>query len=162
MTSKRRLAPYRQSLAGVLLAAREAVMAPIRPMLRDAGVTEQQWRVLRALLDEGPIDPSRLAQSALLFPASITRILRELAERGLIQREADPKDGRRSIVAISPSGEALVQQTAGHTLQMLDIYAARFGPDRLQALMSELRDLTASIAPLGEDAEDSRADAPGD
>jgi homoprotocatechuate degradation regulator HpaR len=145
MNSNRQLAPYRRSLAGALLAAREAVMAPIRPMLRDAGVTEQQWRVLRVLLDQGPIDPSRLAEAAILLPPSITRILRELVERGLIVREADPLDGRRSIVAISPSGIALVEQTASRTHELLDIYAERFGPERLQNLLSELRDFTAAI-----------------
>lgn len=160
MTSRRRLAPYRRSLAGALLTAREAVMAPIRPMLRDAGVTEQQWRVLRVLQDEGSIDPSRLARSALLFPASITRILRELAERELVRREADPNDGRRSIVAITPSGAALVEQTAAHTLEMLDLYAERFGQHRLQALLGELRDLAVAIAPLAE--EDSGAEDLGD
>ena len=141
----RRLAPYRKSLAGVLLAAREAVMAPIRPVLREAGVTEQQWRVLRVLADEGPSDPSRLAAAAILHAPSVTRILRELLERGLIERAGDPHDGRRSIVAISAAGEALVRRTAEHTLALLDSYAARFGAERLQQLIEELRGFTAAI-----------------
>ena len=32
-----------------LMRAREQVMAPIRNMLADSGITEQQWRVLRVL-----------------------------------------------------------------------------------------------------------------
>ena len=39
--AKAGLTRYSESLAGTLLAAREAVMAPIRPILRDANVTEQ-------------------------------------------------------------------------------------------------------------------------
>ena len=100
------LPPYRQSIAGLLLAAREATMAPIRPKLRAADVTEQQWRVLRVLSDEGRLDIAALAASAMLHGPSVTRILKELGERGLIARDVDPQDKRRSIIAISEAGRA--------------------------------------------------------
>ena len=59
--------------------------------LRDAGVTEQQWRVLRVLIDNTRIDVSALAAAALLRAPSLTRILRELEGRGLI----DPRNRQR-------------------------------------------------------------------
>ena len=139
------LPPYRVSLAGTLLAAREAVMAPIRPFLRSAGVTEQQWRVLRVLSDMGPLDPSGLAAAALLHAPSVTRILKELAERRLVVREPDPADGRRSVIRLSDGGDALVARTAAHTLALLDRYAAAFGRERLSALQAELVALAAAI-----------------
>jgi homoprotocatechuate degradation regulator HpaR len=143
----RKLAPYRLSLAGTLLAAREAVMAPIRPMLREADVTEQQWRVLRVLDDAGPLDTSTLAQAALLYPPSVTRILKDLLERALIVRERDPQDGRRSFISLTAAGADLIRETASHTIQHLDRYAAVFGQDRLDALMAELRALIEAIGP---------------
>ncbi|WP_016745321.1 homoprotocatechuate degradation operon regulator HpaR [Rhizorhabdus wittichii] len=148
---RRKLQPYRQSLAGTLLAAREAVMAPLRPMLRDAGVTEQQWRVLRVIRDSQPIDATALADAALLFGPSVTRILKELLDRRLIVRETDPRDRRRSIVTLTPAGRALIEHTASQTVQVLDRYAERFGPERLDALKNELRALIDAIGPLGED-----------
>ena len=48
----------------VLLLAREAVMERFRPMLRDFGVTEQQWRVLRSLEEVGAMDLGDLADPA--------------------------------------------------------------------------------------------------
>ena len=140
-----RLPPYRQSLAGTLLAAREAVMAPIRPMLREADVTEQQWRVLRVLNDQGALDPTSLAQAALLYPPSVTRILKELADRGLVARESDPGDRRRSIITLTASGTALLRDTAQHTVATLRAYRESFGAERLDALMDELRAFTAAI-----------------
>lgn len=142
----RQLPPYRESLAGRLLSAREAVMAPIRPILRTAGVTEQQWRVLRTLTDEGGIDVTTLAYNAMLRPPSLTRILKELTERKLVIREADAEDGRRSIVTISPAGRALVDETTAAYLATLDRYADTFGVDRFQALLDELAVLTDAIA----------------
>ena len=139
------LLPYRQSLAGSLLAAREAVMAPIRPMLVEAGVTEQQWRVLRILNDSGPIDLKTLADSALLFGPSVTRILKDLVARGLVKRQANPRDGRGAIVRLTASGKTLIETTAAQTAQQLDTYAKRFGEKRLKNLIAELKALSAAI-----------------
>jgi homoprotocatechuate degradation regulator HpaR len=140
-----RLPAYRRSLAGTLLAAREAVMAPIRPTLRDANVTEQQWRVLRVLADVQSIDARRIAEAALLHAPSVTRILKELSERNLIERRIDTQDGRRAIIAITPSGIDLLNDTATHTLKVIDQYAKTFGHERLDALMREIAAFTASI-----------------
>lgn len=140
------LAPYRQSLAGTLLAAREAVMAPIRPMLREAGVTEQQWRVLRVLNDTGPLDPTSLAHAALLYAPSVTRIIKDLSDRGFVTREIDANDRRRAIVALAPIGAALLRDTARHTAATLADYRKRFGAKRLDALMAELRLFSATIS----------------
>lgn len=133
-------------------------MAPIRPMLRAAGVTEQQWRALRVLVDEGPTDTSHLARAALLHAPSLTRILRELVDRGLVERRVDPQDGRRSIIAVSPSGRSLVDRTAVHTMAMLDEYERRFGGDRLAALRRELVDLARAISSLVGDDEAAKRD----
>ncbi|RKF17628.1 MarR family transcriptional regulator [Altericroceibacterium spongiae] len=89
--------------------------------------------------------PSHLARSAILHAPSVTRILRELEARNLIYRTPDPADGRRSIIGISETGRELVEQTATQTLEYLDAYADSFGPERLAALLSEIRAFTETI-----------------
>ena len=96
--------PYRASLAGDLLGAREAFMGPIRPILGDASVTEQQWRVLRVLAFERPTEPSVRAEAALLHAPSLPRILKDLVDRRLIMREADTQDRRRANLTHSDQG----------------------------------------------------------
>lgn len=152
-TKFKTLPPYRESLAGVLLAAREAAMAPFRPMLRDAGVTEQQWRVLRVLDNQGPTDPTRLANLALLYSPSVARILRELADRKLIIRKQDPTDLRRAVISLSNSGRALIRETSRYTVRALNEYTERFGAERLERLIDELRAFTETIAPLAPQSE---------
>ncbi|WP_326523860.1 homoprotocatechuate degradation operon regulator HpaR [Sphingomonas sp.] len=139
------LLPYNISLAGTLLAAREAVMAPIRPFLREAGVTEQQWRVLRVLSDATRLDPSTLATHAMLHPPSVTRILRDLLDKGLIVRSADETDGRRSFIALTDEGRAVVEHTAEHTMRILRQYEEHFGKARLAAMRSELKELADTL-----------------
>lgn len=146
MSGLKKLPPYPRSLAGTLLAAREAVMAPIRPVLREAGVTDQQWRVLRVLADAGPLDAAGIAARALLYPPSVTRIVRELVERGLLSRATDDDDRRRWVIAITPEGERFMQHTAEHTAQLLQAYAKAFGPARLTAFIEEASALTQMLS----------------
>lgn len=129
--------PYPQSLAGTLLAAREAVMGPLRVHLRAAEVTEQQWRVLRVLDYSGPMDARSIAEQALLYPPSVTRILKELGDRGFITRASDPNDARRTVVSITPQGRSLIAATAQHTSALLAAYAEAFGEQRLDAFRRE-------------------------
>ena len=148
MTSKKSfgLLPYTQSLAGSLLAAREAVMVPIRPYLRSASVTEQQWRVLRVLADAKTLDARGIADKALLYAPTVTRILKDLADRKLIDRHIDPSDARRSIIAITENGRKLVSGTAKYTRILLDSYGEEFGQQRLDAFKVEALALADALA----------------
>lgn len=145
MSNGAKLPPYRKSLAGSLLSAREAMMRPIRPLLREAGVTEQQWRVLRVLDGEGDQDVTGLAEAAILFPPSLTRIIRDLGDRGLIVRKQDPVDGRKWIVSITNEGLALVRQTSAQTSRELAAFKQKFGADRLDELIAALREFQKAI-----------------
>jgi len=163
MTSKARssvtsLPPYPGSLAGSLLAAREAVMVPIRPVLRAAGFTDQQWRVLRVLADSGPLDASSIAELALLYPPSVTRILRELEEREFIDRKSDPADRRRSVIDVTPAGKAIVRETAKRTTEVLARYDAAFGEERLARLISEAAELSRALARFAPEGSPGRGD----
>ncbi|WP_179506778.1 MULTISPECIES: MarR family transcriptional regulator [unclassified Sphingomonas] len=137
---------YTESIAGSLLAAREAVMAPIRPHLRASNVTEQQWRVLRVLADATSLDARGIAEAALLYAPTVTRILKELGERKLIIRHIDPVDGRRSIISITEEGLSLVHDTAKHTRTLIDAYIEEFGRERLEAFRLEAKALAAALA----------------
>ena len=69
-TTEARRAPMREfsrSLPMSLLRAREAVMRQFRPSLRNHGLTEQQWRILRALTAVDTIEVTELARVAFLL-----------------------------------------------------------------------------------------------
>ena len=93
-----RRAPMREfsrSLPMSLLRAREAVMRQFRPSLRNHGLTEQQWRILRALTAVDAIEVTELARVAFLLGPSLSRILRDLEARDLIERRTAEADLRR-------------------------------------------------------------------
>jgi homoprotocatechuate degradation regulator HpaR len=106
-----------RSLPIALLRAREKVMGPIRAMLSDVGVTEQQWRVLRVLDERGPLDPTEIADRSVLLLPSLTRILQTLVAKGLVSRSPHPTDRRKQVVSITANAgpAARSAQRAGST-----------------------------------------------
>src|SRR6476619_8586408 len=76
---------FSRSLPMSLLRAREAVMRQFRPSLRQHGLTEQQWRILRGLTAVDAIEVTELARMAFLLGPSLSRILRDLEARHLIE-----------------------------------------------------------------------------
>ena len=141
----RKLPPFEQTLGAILLSAKEAVLAPMRPTLREYNITEPQWRVLRFINDRGAADASGLAEVGLLHAPSVTRILKELEQRKLIVRETDVNDRRRNLVALSPEGREVVKVISRQVLHVMREHSVRFGDQRMEKLLNELRALTAAI-----------------
>ena len=96
-------------MGATLLVAKEAVLAPMRPKLREYDITEPQWRVLRVINDRGAADATGLAEVGLLHAPSVTRILKDLETRKLIVRQPDPNDRRRSVVVLTEEGREVVK-----------------------------------------------------
>jgi len=129
-----RLRAFNKSLPMALLRAREAVMRQFRPSLNSYGITEQQWRVLRALTSVDTIEVLELASATFLLAPSLSRILKDLDDRALILRRTSDTDLRRGLVSISPAGRALIER-AGHTSEAIySQITSRFGAEKLKAL----------------------------
>ena len=69
------LRDFSRSLPMALMRTREAVMEQFRPLLREHGITEQQWRVLRALSGVRKVNASELAEITCISMPSLSRIL---------------------------------------------------------------------------------------
>ncbi|MEM9035523.1 MAG: homoprotocatechuate degradation operon regulator HpaR [Actinomycetota bacterium] len=136
--------PFSASLPMALLQAREAAMRLFRPMLAEHDLTEQQWRVLRALtaVDE-PIGAGALAERTFLLAPSLSRILANLVERRLISRSADPADQRRALFALTTDGVTMVGVVAPASEERYAAIEAAFGAERLGRLLDELHALAA-------------------
>ncbi len=130
------------SLPMSLLRAREAVMSHFRPMLDRHGVNEQQWRVIRVLAEAGEMDASEVAERANILAPSLTRMIKALTERRLIVKARDEGDGRRVILTIAPAGLDLLKEVSPDSARIYDEIEARFGRERVEALLKLLDELT--------------------
>jgi DNA-binding MarR family transcriptional regulator len=95
-------------------AARElrAVVGRLRRRLREVadtgGLSPSQTAVL-SRLKEGAFSASGLAVAERVRPQSMAATLAALEERGLLEREPDPRDGRRLLVSLSAAGRERVE-----------------------------------------------------
>ncbi len=141
MTTQSSILNTSASLPIALLRAREKVMGPARRLLADAGVTEQQWRVVRVLVEEGPLDPTTISERAVLLLPSLTRILQKLEEKEYISRVRDEKDGRRQVISATPSGCKLIADNIPGARVYAQQLRAHLGDGRYELLLDLLNEL---------------------
>jgi homoprotocatechuate degradation regulator HpaR len=130
-----------RSLPIALLRARERVMGPIRALLSDVNLTEQQWRVLRVVQESGPIDPTQIADQACLLLPSLTRILQKLQEKGLIDRARDETDRRRQVITLTDAGMQVIEANIDDSLALIERTREKMGAEDYEALLDLLRKL---------------------
>jgi homoprotocatechuate degradation regulator HpaR len=139
---------FSRSLPMALLRAREAVMRQFRPSLRRHGLTEQQWRILRALASVDGSEVTELARTAFLLGPSLSRILRDLEARRLIERRTATDDLRRAMVSISEKGLKLMETVAPSSEAIYAAITKRYGARKLAELHEMLGALEHSLAGL--------------
>lgn len=101
-----------RNLPLLLLQAREQVIARFRPTLNEHGITEQQWRIVRALIDTGPLEPREIGDLCRISSPSLAGVLSRMEELGYIRRKRLDHDQRRLRVSLTPRSRALSARMA--------------------------------------------------
>ena len=81
--------------------------------LEAQGVTVAEWVLLRELYGEASLGPSRLAERMGLTRGAVSKLANRLSAKHLISREDRNDDARAHMLALTPSGRALVPRLAG-------------------------------------------------
>lgn len=97
-----------RNLPHLLLRGRETMMAYFRPILKAAGLTDQQWRIYRMLDARGSMEPNQLARACLILSPSLTRMLSAMEATGMIQRTPSSTDQRRQMISLTAKSRALI------------------------------------------------------
>lgn len=140
------LRDFEHSLPMELLKARESAMTRFRPMLRSHGLTEQQWRVIRALAATDNIDASELARRSFLLAPSLTRILQHLESEKLVKRSSDDNDQRRAVFALTTPGRKLFSVVGPDSEALYTEIEREFGIEKLEMLYDLLADFYQTLS----------------
>ncbi|MCP4819495.1 MAG: MarR family transcriptional regulator [Shimia sp.] len=132
-----------RSLPIALIRAREGVMLPIRDMLSETGITEQQWRILRVLSEYGRTDSKTVADRSSLLFSSLTRIAATLREKGLVIQIRDDADRRRQFLEITPEGQKIIDDHASQSAGIVASFRDTLGAENYETLL----DLLAMLDP---------------
>ena len=147
--------PHR-NLPLLLLRAREDVIGRFRPILNAHGVTEQQWRILRALAESEPhaLEPRQICDICTLSSPSLAGVLARMDELGLVERRRVDSDQRRVLVSLTAKSRALVRRMAPLVEREYQALEAAVGRDLVREAYDVLDRLSGSCAP------DRRAESP--
>ena len=139
MTSRMR--PFQRSLPMQLMLAREAVMQRFRPHLNANGLTDQQWRIVRALNEVETLDIAALGRACCLHTASLSRILPNLEAEGFVARKANTQDQRRVSVSLTAKGRKLFETVAPQSEAIYAQLAQEIGAQRIEQIYRLLDDV---------------------
>src|SRR5215210_1422480 len=91
---------------------RLAIARMARRMRQEAGddLSPSMMAALATIENRGPLTPSELAEFERIKRPTATRVLRRLEDDGLIERTADPSDGRSAVVSVTREGAALLKK----------------------------------------------------
>jgi homoprotocatechuate degradation regulator HpaR len=147
-----------RNLPLLLLQARERVFAHFRPILNDNGITEQQWRIVRALLESGPLEPREIGALCHISSPSLAGVLARMDDLGLVTRERMADDARRVKVSLTPRSRQLAARMAPRIEATYRELEARIGADAAERLYATLDELIEMLDAGGgsEDGEEAR------
>ncbi len=138
--------------------ARERVIGRFRPLLHAQRITEQQWRIVRLLLESGPLEPRQIGEACNISSPSLAGVLARMANMGLIDRERFDNDQRRVRVSLNARSRALAERLAPRIEAVYAGIEARVGAEFTRRLYGMLDELIVRLD--AEDAADADAAAP--
>ena len=108
------------------------------------GMTPERLSALSVIEKRGPISVTALADSELVRPATMSRMVTALVDEGLVKRSGDKTDGRGVLVSATPKGRRVYQRAQEQRLAHLAEVLESLSDDQLVAM----RGLTSALEQL--------------
>jgi DNA-binding MarR family transcriptional regulator len=131
---------------GRLLRAATLIVHTTDAMLVQHGLNRGEFEILAALRRVGePQTPSELTMVSLASAPATTKRIRSLADRGLVRRTANPRDGRGAFVALTRRGTNLIDRVFPRMLDTERDLLAQIPPDAQPEVTAAMRRVVASV-----------------
>jgi homoprotocatechuate degradation regulator HpaR len=134
-----------RNLPLLMLQAREHVIGRFRPVLNAHGITEQQWRIVRVLLDAGGLEPREIGELCRLSSPSLAGVLKRMEEIGWVDRKRLAHDQRRVRVSLTARSRALAARMAPQIEAVYARVERLLGQEFCNHLYGALDDLIAKL-----------------
>jgi len=117
-------------------------MRGFRKWLREHGINEQEWRIMRALIEVDRIEIGELAECVFILKPSATRTIKNLEARGIVSRTRSSADQRRAFIALTARGRELFDELSPHSEVEYARITKLIGAADMQELYELLRRVT--------------------
>lgn len=128
------------SLTIALMQAREVAMTYFRPIVKQHNLTEQQWRIVRVLVDNPSMDFHDLAAATCILRPSLTGILTRMERDGLVLRLKPVNDQRKLYVSLTKEGHALYERAQAKVEEAYQQIEKQFTPEKMKQLTALLHE----------------------
>lgn len=118
-------APDTLPLIMLLHHAQDAMFAHARPIWARHDLTPAEFDVLATLRNASPpyeLTPSRLQDSVLITSGGLTKVMRQLEERGLAVRSQDPDDQRIKPIRLTRDGKKRIERAMAEVTATADAW----------------------------------------
>lgn len=136
MTTPTRTRTTIAELAALLRPSLLRLTRIIRNQRVDISVSLTQLSAMSTLHKRGSMSAGELASCERVQPPSMTKVLSNLEDRGLVRRDAHPGDRRQAIIAITEAGIALLDSERRSRDTWLSLRLAQLTPDERALLRS--------------------------
>jgi DNA-binding MarR family transcriptional regulator len=124
-----------QEVAASLRTSLGFVVRRLKQARTEGDLTLPESSALARLDRGGPATAAELARQEQISPQSMGATLATLQERGLIERKADPDDGRRHLLSLTAAGaEVLHNRRSARTQMLAAALSEHFSDDELTLL----------------------------
>lgn len=103
--------------------------------------------LLKAAAQQGPMRLSALATALHLDASTVSRHVRALEDRGLLERTCDPDDGRASRVVVTPAGRRALEEGAERRRRLIGEVLADWDASDRETLRALLHRLSVAFTP---------------
>ena len=118
-------------------------------LAREVGLTVQQWYVLEEISDE-QFMPSMFARRRFCSAASVSKIIRQLLDKGLIDVAVDDNDGRVRRYTFTRAGRDLMSRLRSERQEAIEEIWGKISPDRLLEFQTFAADLSDRLEQYSE------------
>ncbi|WP_220447489.1 MarR family winged helix-turn-helix transcriptional regulator [Nonomuraea diastatica] len=126
--------------------AEQALITAKQAAVRPAGLTVPQYAALFALSDSPGISGAALARACLVTPQAMTVVLKNLEERGLVERSPHPWHRNVLETRLTSAGRAALEAADERAVLIERAIAAEFSAEERAALRALLARCVEAIA----------------
>ncbi|MFD9482522.1 MarR family winged helix-turn-helix transcriptional regulator [Streptomyces sp. NPDC059991] len=119
--------------------------------------TSPQFAVLNTLVASPGLDQRTVGERVGLDRSTIAEVISRLTRRGLLRKTRDPRDGRRSRLAVTDEGRAVHRELTVRTARMNEVFLAPLAPAEQTVFLDLLRRVADAAEGLGEATEEAAA-----
>jgi DNA-binding MarR family transcriptional regulator len=135
-----------QSSIGYLIKRAHSLMLDVmEPLLEERGFSFVQYVILAWLRDGIAVNPREICAQYRHDSGAMTRVIDQLAERGLLERVRRDRDRRKVELQLTPAGREAIEGLVALVVEKLNLALADFTGEEVQEFLRLLIKLNTTL-----------------